>query len=97
MIMISRSIARYALRYTPFERHVSICVNWRHTWIISAYKGGVCKCDHACIPTMAPVATKENPTSENLKKDSGVFNPFYSPSTGDDGDETYQYARYKVT
>jgi sulfonate dioxygenase len=25
-----------------------------------------------------------------------VFNPFYSPSIGDDGDQSYQYAQYKV-
>jgi hypothetical protein len=40
---------------------------------------------------MAPVATqKQQP------KDGQLINPFYSPSTADDGDEQYQYAQYKV-
>jgi sulfonate dioxygenase len=40
---------------------------------------------------MAPVATqKQQP------KDEQLINPFYSPSTADDGDEQYQYAQYKV-
>jgi sulfonate dioxygenase len=41
---------------------------------------------------MAPVATqKQQP------KDGQLINPFYSPSTADDGDEQYQYAQYKPT
>jgi sulfonate dioxygenase len=54
---------------------------------------------------MAPVATHDQvdakaPTTEerieSLKKDAQVFNPFYSPSIGDDGDDTYEFAQYKV-
>ena len=30
------------------------------------------------------------------KESDTVINHFYSPSVGDDGDETYEYARYKV-
>jgi sulfonate dioxygenase len=53
---------------------------------------------------MAPVATNENASSEPtqaerieaLKNDSQVFNPFYSPSIGDDGDDKYEFANFKV-
>jgi sulfonate dioxygenase len=53
---------------------------------------------------MAPVATstatERAPTESALKQEpvgkETVFNPFYSPSIGDDGDDTYQYAKYKV-
>lgn len=47
---------------------------------------------------MAPVAVSETPTpaQANLKDDAKVFNPFYSPSIGDDGDDTYEHAQYKV-
>jgi hypothetical protein len=50
------------------------------------------------ITAMSPVATStgaqalENPKSQ---KDT-VFNPFYSPSIGDDGNESYPHAEYKV-
>jgi sulfonate dioxygenase len=51
---------------------------------------------------MAPVATHDNasePTQteriEALKKDAKVFNPFYSPSIGDDGDDKYEFAQFK--
>lgn len=49
---------------------------------------------------MAPVATTDNDHAQpvtNLKEESKVFNPFYSPSIGDDGDETYKYAQFKVS
>ncbi|KAJ7903349.1 hypothetical protein B0H14DRAFT_3679612, partial [Mycena olivaceomarginata] len=32
---------------------------------------------------------------EALKNDSQVFNPFYSPSIGDDGDDKYEFANFK--
>ncbi|KAK7033258.1 putative alpha-ketoglutarate-dependent sulfonate dioxygenase [Favolaschia claudopus] len=51
---------------------------------------------------MAPVATHDNtsePTQaeriEALKNDAQVFNPFYSPSIGDDGDDKYEFAQFK--
>ncbi|KAJ8072897.1 hypothetical protein PM082_016456 [Marasmius tenuissimus] len=47
---------------------------------------------------MAPVAVEEKnaPTAvDKLKDDLKVFNPFYSPSIGDDGDSTYKYAEFK--
>ncbi|KAJ6623955.1 hypothetical protein B0H10DRAFT_2162282 [Mycena sp. CBHHK59/15] len=53
---------------------------------------------------MAPVATHDNigvvpqPTEgklETLKDESKVFNPFYSPSIGDDGDDKYEFAQFK--
>ncbi|KIK55139.1 hypothetical protein GYMLUDRAFT_248940 [Collybiopsis luxurians FD-317 M1] len=50
---------------------------------------------------MAPVATNDKPAPthdvQSLKKeeDAQVFNPFYSPSIGDDGDDTYVHAQYK--
>jgi len=51
---------------------------------------------------MAPVATSDSTFNvahqsiEALKaKAAGVFNPFYSPDTGDDNDGGYQYAKYK--
>ncbi|KAG5647331.1 hypothetical protein DXG03_000399 [Asterophora parasitica] len=43
---------------------------------------------------MTPVAVNVAPEA-NLKTDGKVFNPFYSPSIGDDGDGTYQFAEYK--
>lgn len=46
---------------------------------------------------MAPVAVNERavPAEANPKAAAKVFNPFYSPSIGDDGDDTYEYAQYK--
>ncbi|KAJ7285146.1 hypothetical protein C8J57DRAFT_1290560 [Mycena rebaudengoi] len=51
---------------------------------------------------MAPVATHENTTAEAtkskveiLKEENKVFNPFYSPSIGDDGDDKYEFAQFK--
>ncbi|KAI9439838.1 alpha-ketoglutarate-dependent sulfonate dioxygenase [Lactarius indigo] len=41
---------------------------------------------------MAPVATEKQQQS-----DERLINPFYSPSTADDGDEQYKYAQYKPT
>jgi hypothetical protein len=52
---------------------------------------------------MAPVATHDNATQptqadrvEALKSEAQVFNPFYSPSIGDDGDDKYEFAHFKV-
>lgn len=54
---------------------------------------------------MAPVATDSvnaapEPTNaervEALKNENQVFNPFYSPSIGDDGDDNYEFAQFKV-
>ena len=57
---------------------------------------------------MAPVATETNKQDTNdnlglaeLKAKATVqvekrFNPFYSPSSGDDGDASYEYSQYKV-
>lgn len=50
---------------------------------------------------MAPVATTDNVTSNgtdiaSLKEAAKVFNPFYSPSAGDDNDGNYEFAKYKV-
>lgn len=50
---------------------------------------------------MAPVATSqtEKTAAVHLKAQvdaSAVFNPFYSPPIGDDGDDTYKYAQFKV-
>lgn len=79
---------------TPSERHRLSAV----IQDVELIRTRNCKCDRTffpCIPTMAPVATNENKSATaNLKKE--VFNPFYSPSIGDDGDDSYQYARYKV-
>ncbi|KAF5391557.1 hypothetical protein D9757_002512 [Collybiopsis confluens] len=49
---------------------------------------------------MAPVATNEKPAStpdvQSLKEENAkVFNPFYSPSIGDDGDDDYIHAQFK--
>ncbi|KAF8169765.1 alpha-ketoglutarate-dependent sulfonate dioxygenase [Pholiota molesta] len=50
---------------------------------------------------MAPVATstdivKENPTPvKPTVQAEKVFNPFYSPPSADDGDESYKYAEFK--
>ncbi|KAJ7928887.1 hypothetical protein B0H13DRAFT_968408 [Mycena leptocephala] len=51
---------------------------------------------------MAPVATHDNATQptqadrvEALKSEAQVFNPFYSPSIGDDGDDKYEFAHFK--
>ncbi|KAF7374759.1 Alpha-ketoglutarate-dependent taurine dioxygenase [Mycena sanguinolenta] len=51
---------------------------------------------------MAPVATHDNGTQrtqteriEALKNDAKVFNPFYSPSIGDDGNDSYEFAQFK--
>ena len=55
---------------------------------------------------MAPVATNESaqdqkPTVRGLKAEKSSaqpINPFYSPANGDDqGDESYEFARYKVS
>lgn len=40
---------------------------------------------------MAPVATEKQ-----RQNDEQLINPFYSPSTADDGNEQYKYAQYKV-
>ena len=54
---------------------------------------------------MAPVATEKNDAQADriasLKAKAAdtiekTFNPFYSPSSADDGDSSYEYARYKV-
>ncbi|KAJ7592909.1 alpha-ketoglutarate-dependent sulfonate dioxygenase [Mycena floridula] len=48
---------------------------------------------------MAPVATNESAPAANLKvakaASDEVFNPFYSPSIGDDGDSSYEFAQFK--
>ncbi|KAG6857392.1 hypothetical protein H0H87_004754 [Tephrocybe sp. NHM501043] len=50
---------------------------------------------------MAPVAVQEDPTSTpadlkvQQKAEEHVFNPFYSPSIGDDGDNTYKFSDFK--
>ncbi|GLB40278.1 putative taurine catabolism dioxygenase TauD, TfdA family protein [Lyophyllum shimeji] len=46
---------------------------------------------------MAPVTVNQQPapTEANLKAEVRVFNPFYSPSIGDDGDNTYEHSQYK--
>lgn len=52
---------------------------------------------------MAPVATNESDAPKSAVqalKDGNAqpINPFYSPSTGDDVDDTsYEFARYKVS
>ena len=40
---------------------------------------------------MAPVATEKQ-----QQNDEQLINPFYSPSTADDGNDQYKYAQYKV-
>lgn len=53
---------------------------------------------------MAPVATSDSAATsgsplsldELKQKAAGVFNPFYSPDSGDDNDSDYKYAKYKV-
>ena len=49
---------------------------------------------------MAPVATTErdNVTATPVKPvvTEKVFNPFYSPPSVDDGNESYKYADFKV-
>ncbi|KAF8643263.1 hypothetical protein AX16_009148 [Volvariella volvacea WC 439] len=54
---------------------------------------------------MAPVATQTEKTAQDVNAKAHaphteddnvkVFNPFYSPSIGDDGDTTYRYAEFK--
>ncbi|KAL0574762.1 hypothetical protein V5O48_007189, partial [Marasmius crinis-equi] len=47
---------------------------------------------------MAPVAVEDKvaPTAvDKLKDELNVFNPFYSPSIGDDGDASYEFAEFK--
>ncbi|EPT01675.1 hypothetical protein FOMPIDRAFT_1059637 [Fomitopsis schrenkii] len=53
---------------------------------------------------MAPVATSDSAATTNgshlsidelKQKAAGVFNPFYSPDSGDDNDSDYKYAQYK--
>ena len=43
--------------------------------------------------SMSPVATN----AEAHLEPSQLFNPFYSPSIGDDGDQTYPHAQFKVS
>jgi sulfonate dioxygenase len=49
---------------------------------------------------MAAAATPKQiaPTTDDLKAKVAdkLFNPFYSPPGDDDGNETYQYAEFKV-
>ena len=48
---------------------------------------------------MAPVATVERDDITAPVKPAvtqKVFNPFYSPPSGDDGNESYKYADFKV-
>jgi len=42
---------------------------------------------------MAPVVANAQAHLEPLQ----LFNPFYSPSIGDDGDQTYAHAQFKVS
>jgi sulfonate dioxygenase len=48
---------------------------------------------------MAPVPNNDQPAAapnvQSLKENAKVFNPFYSPSIGDDGDDTYVHAQFK--
>ncbi|KAF9000670.1 alpha-ketoglutarate-dependent sulfonate dioxygenase [Cyathus striatus] len=44
---------------------------------------------------MAPVATEKGLAPPDLKDTAKVFNPFYSPSIGDDGDKAYRFAEFK--
>lgn len=50
---------------------------------------------------MAPVADTTKTHSDGIQRlkanSEKVFNPFYSPSIGDDGDDGYEYSRYKVS
>lgn len=53
---------------------------------------------HTLPTTMAPVATADSaPQPTKIQKEDTVFNPFYSPSISDDGDESYRFAQYKVS
>lgn len=64
----------------------------------SAYKDAL-QLSALLLPAMSPVSTNENasaPAAEVKNVKENVFNPFYSPSIGDDGDKTYQWAKYKV-
>jgi sulfonate dioxygenase len=46
---------------------------------------------------VAPYETRVPPSNGKVVKDDGkVFNPFYSPSIGDDGDDSYEHAQFKV-
>jgi len=42
---------------------------------------------------MAPVVA----SAQAHLEPSQLFNPFYSPSIGDDGDQTYTHAQFKVS
>lgn len=54
---------------------------------------------------MAPVAVSDQSTATETKTTvqkpaataKALINPFYSPPTGDDGDESYVHANYKVS
>ena len=39
------------------------------------------------------IASLKAKAADTIEK---TFNPFYSPSSADDGDSSYEYARYKV-
>jgi hypothetical protein len=49
---------------------------------------------------MAPVAidntTERAPAESNLKTKEVTFNPFYSPNIVDDGNDNYEFSRYRV-
>lgn len=42
-----------------------------------------------------PVGNTESKGQDSKTQPDAVFNPFYSPSVGDDGDETYPFAQFK--
>lgn len=49
-------------------------------------------------PTAVVVSETPAPHSngKSVKDEGKVFNPFYSPSIGDDGDDNYEHAQFKV-
>jgi sulfonate dioxygenase len=51
------------------------------------------------LPATSESTLASNLDKVHLKEDQAekVFNPFYSPSIGDDGDNAYEFSRYKVS
>lgn len=47
--------------------------------------------------TMAPVATEKLSDQTSFNGSAKIYNPFYSPAAGDEGDDDgYEHANYKV-
>lgn len=56
------------------------------------------RCSYLRVMAAAATSKQTAPTTNDLKAKVAdkLFNPFYSPPGDDDGNETYQYAEFKV-